>query len=141
MNLDEARHQIQNCLEGMRALYTRPVFDEWIIVGSEANSRGGVLAYSGPRPETFRAELRADVQPLVNEASGREMSPGDFEFTASGPGTRHDAMLKIGPHGFLLCNNTLKSMAEIRSDSLWLKAQPMFFQLSEKFRADPLLSS
>jgi hypothetical protein len=111
-----------------------------MIIASDAKVRGGVLAYSGPRPETFRAELRAEVQPLVTEASGRDLSPGDFEFTLDGAGTRHDAVLKVGADCFLLCNNTLKSMAEIRADPRWLKAQPMFFELSEKFRADPLIA-
>jgi hypothetical protein len=32
-------------------------------------------------------------------------------------------------------------MAEIRLDARWLKAQTVFFELSEKFREDPLETS
>jgi hypothetical protein len=37
-----------------------------------------------------------------------------------------------------MCNNIALSMAEIRADSRWLKAQTAFVALSEKFRSDPL---
>ena len=46
--------------------------------------------------------------------------------------------MKIGATSYLVCNHTTRAMAEIRSDPKWLKAQPVFVELSDKFRADPL---
>ena len=69
---------------------------------------------------------------------GRPLTVGDFEFAQDAAGPRHDALMKIGPSIYLVCNNTSKTMAELRADPQWLKAQAAFFELSEKFRADPL---
>jgi hypothetical protein len=46
--------------------------------------------------------------------------------------------MKIGPASFLVLNHTGKSLAEIRADTRWLAAQAVLFELTEKFRADPL---
>ncbi len=64
--------------------------------------------------------------------------PGDFEFATDAAGTHYDVCMQIGPASFLVCNHTSRAMAEIRRDPQWLKAQAIFFNLSEKFRADPL---
>jgi len=138
MDLATARQHIQGSFERMRALYSRPVFDEWVILAPEAKT-SGVLAYTGPRVEEFRKKLPDDVAPLLGQVGGQKLEVGDFEFTIEGDGTRHDVLLKLGPNSYLVCNNTAKSMAEIRSDSRWLKAQAAFVDLSEKFRSDPLV--
>jgi hypothetical protein len=137
MDLATARQHIQGHLERMRALYFKPVFDEWMILAPGAK-QGGVLAYVGPRIEEFRKTLPADVNPLLALVAGQNLEPGDFEFTNEGGGTRHDVLLKLGASSYLVCNNTAKGMTEIRADPRWLKAQSAFFDLSEKFRADPL---
>ena len=121
----------------MRALYARPVFDEWMILALGAKA-GGVLAYSGPRPDSFRRELTQDVEPLRALVAGRSLTVGDFEFVVEAAGPAHDALMKIGAASYLVCNNTAKSMKEIRTDARWLKAQAVFFELAEKFRAEPL---
>ena len=137
MDLSVARQHIHASFERMRALYTKPVFDEWVIL-TPAAKHGGVLAYSGPRLEEFRQKLPSDVEPLMAQLAGRNLPIGDFEFTHAGDGTRHDALVRLGATSYLVCNNLAKSMAEIRQDPRWLKAQAAFVDLSEKFRSDPL---
>jgi hypothetical protein len=137
MDLETARQHIQSALVRMRALYLKPVFDEWMILDPNAKP-GGVLAYTGPRGESFRPQLSADVAPLRAVVEGRQLTVGDFEFAQDATGPRYDALMKIGASIYLVCNNTAKTMAELRADPQWLKAQAAFFELSEKFRADPL---
>lgn len=136
MDLAAARLQIQNSFSRMDTFYLRPVFDEWAILS--AASKRGVLAYSGPRAENFRQQLPDDSEPLRTIIAGRVLDVGDFEFAAEASGTRYDACLKLGASAYLVCNHTARAMAEIRRDPKWLKAQAVFFDLSQKFRADPL---
>jgi len=137
MDLETARQHIQSALVRMRTLYLKPVFDEWMILDPKAK-HGGILAYSGPRAESFRPQLLADVAPLRAMVEGQQLTIGDFEFAQDAAGPRHDALMKIGESSYLVCNHTIKTMTELRADPQWLKAQPAFFELSEKFRADPL---
>ena len=137
MDLDTARQHIQATLDRMRACYLKPVFDEWAVLASPSRS-GGVVAYSGPRPDTFRANLSADAELLRAATAGRQFAEGDIEFVADAADTRYDAFMKIGPGSYLVLNHTVKTMAEIRADPRWLGAQAVLFELSEKFRADPL---
>jgi len=139
MDLATARQHISGSFERMRALYFKPVFDEWAILAPGAK-QSGLLAYNGPRAEEFRKQLPSDVEPLLAQVAGQNLEPGDFEFTTAGDGTRHDVLLKLGANSYLVGNNTAKSMAEIRADARWLKAQAAFVDLSEKFRADPLVA-
>jgi hypothetical protein len=139
MDLAAARQHIAASLERMRALYFEPVFDEWAIL-APGSQQSGILAYTGPRAEDFRRNLTADVKPLLAQVAGLKLEVGDFEFTNAGDGTRHDVMLKLGANSYLVCNNTEKTMADIRADTRWLKAQAAFVDLSEKFRVDPLVT-
>ena len=136
MDLAAARQHIQKSFSRMDALYLRPLFDEWAILSLEAKQ--GVLAYFGPRPESFRQTFPEDVEPLRTMLAGRPFDPGEFEFASDAGGTRYDACLKIGKTSFLVCNHTTREMAEIRRDPKWLNAQSAFFELCEKFRSDPL---
>lgn len=136
MELTAARQHVQSNFARMDALYKRPVFDEWAVLSSVAKL--GVVAYSGPRVESFRQNLPADVEPLRTIVAGRPFAVGDFEFAPEADGTRYDACMKLGETVYLVCNHTARAMAEIRRDPKWLKAQGVFFELSEKFRADPL---
>ncbi len=121
----------------MRVVYLKPVFDEWAILG-RAPKTGGVLAYSGPRPDAFRRTFGQDVEPLRAVASGQSFSEGDIEFVPDAAKTRYDAFIKIGAASYLVLNHTTRSMAEIRAEPKWLNVQAVLFELSEKFRADPL---
>lgn len=137
MKLDPATTLITAALGRMNALYNKTVFDEWVLVSLQAN-RGSILAYHGPRPESYRRQFTADIAPLRAEMEGKRFAVGDFEFAPEAAGTRFDGCIRIGETGYLICNHTGKSMAEIRRDPSWLQAQKAFVELSEKFRRDPL---
>lgn len=137
MDLDTAKSHIQAAVDRMRAAYLKPVFDEWAILAVPAKT-GGVLAYQGPRPDAFRRNLADDAEPLRARAAGKQFSEGDIEFVPDAADTRYDAFMKIGPASYLILNHTVKTMDEIRADTKWLGAQKALFELSEKFRADPL---
>ena len=137
MDLEIAGNLIQASLDRMRSLYEKPVFDEWMILALSPET-GGVLAYAGPRAETYHKQFSEDVEPLRSMVVGRQFTIGDFEFAMDAAGPRHDALMKIGDGCYLVCNNTGKTMNEIRVSPRWLKAQSAFFDLSEKFREDPL---
>lgn len=137
MDLETARRHIHVCLERMRACYLKPVFDEWAILASPAKS-GGVLVYEGPRPDQFRRNLPDDAELLRVRAAGKQFTEGDIEFVPDAADTRYDAFMKIGPTSYLVLNHTKKTMTEISADTKWLGAQAALFELSEKFRVDPL---
>lgn len=121
----------------MRVCYSQPVFDEWAILAAPAVA-GGIVAYSGPRPDQFRRQLPADAERLRACAAGRNFAEGDLEFVPDAASTRYDAFMKIGPSSYLVLNHTMKTMDEIRAEGNWLGAQAVLFDLTEKFRTDPL---
>lgn len=137
MDLETARRNIELAVERMRACYLQPVFDEWAILSLSGKS-GGIVAYQGPRPDLFRRNLRDDAEPLRAITAGKEFSEGDIEFVPDAADTRYDAFMKVGPSSYVILNHTVKTMTEIRADGKWLAAQAVLFELSEKFRADPL---
>lgn len=137
MDLEIARTHIATTLDRMRVCYLQPVFDEWAILAVPAKS-GGVVAYHGPRPDAFRRNLADDAEPLRAATAGKEFAEGDLEFVPDAGETRYDAFMKIGPASYLVLNHTVRDMKEIRADAKWLGAQAILFELSEKFRADPL---
>jgi hypothetical protein len=137
MELEAARTHIQVALTRMNTAYGQVVFDEWAILGLGGN--GGVHAYVGPRPDRFRKHLPDDAAPLRAEAAAQPSGVGDIVFALEAGGTRYDAFVRLGESSYLVCNHTAKTMAEIRSNPGWLKAQPVLFELGEKFRADPLV--
>lgn len=121
----------------MRASYLQPVFNEWAILAVPAMS-GGIVAYSGQRPDEFRRNLPKDAEPLRAITAGKKFAEGDLEFVPDAADTHYDAFVKIGFVSYLVLNHTVKTMTEIRADAKWLKAQGVLFELSEKFREDPL---
>ena len=137
MNLTDARTTVIRALGRMNSLYNQVVFDEWVLV-KLAQEQGVVLTYDGPRADTYQARFKSDIVPLRAEMDQRAMAVGDFEFVATGDGTHFDACVRLGSASYLFCNNTTKTMADIRKDPLWLSAQKPFVELSGKFRSDPL---
>ena len=137
MNLSDARSAVILTLGRMNALYNKPVFDEWVLV-KLATEQGVILAYDGPRTQTYQRMFKDDIEPLRAEMEKRKMAVGDFEFLHTGDGTLFDACIRLGSASYLFCNNTTKSMTDIRKDALWLSAQKPFVDLSTKFRGDPL---
>ena len=137
MKLAAATDLITAALGRMNALYNQTVFDEWVVIALHPDG-GSILAYRGPRAESYRRQFAADIGPLRAEMAGKHFAVGDFEFAPAAVGTRYDACLRISETGYLIGNHTGKSMAEIRQDARWLQAQKAFVELSSKFRADPL---
>lgn len=138
MELETARRHIQTAVDRMRACYLQAVFDEWAILALGGRN-GGVVAYAGPRPDVFKRRLPEDAEPLRARAAGKEFAEGDIEFVPDAADTRYDAFMKIGPTSYLVLNHTTRTMDEIRADGKWLAAQAVLFELTEKFRADPLV--
>ncbi|HWA26725.1 MAG TPA: hypothetical protein VG734_13790 [Lacunisphaera sp.] len=137
MNLADARTAVVAALGRMNALYQKPLFDEWVLV-KLAKEEGAILAYDGPRADTYQRQFKSDVAPLKNEMLQRQMLVGDFEFSQTAHGTHFDACIRLGPAAYLFCNNIAKSMIDLRKDPLWLEAQKPFAALATKFRSDPL---
>lgn len=137
MNLPDARTAIILAFGQMNSLYQKPLFDEWVLV-KLARTEGAILAYEGPRAESYQRRFKTDIAPLQVEIEGRKMAVGDFAFAPNGYGALYDAFIRLGPAAYLFCNNVAKSMTEIREDPLWLKAQEPFVALATSFREDPL---
>jgi hypothetical protein len=138
MDLATAKHKIEATLHQMRSSYGDDVFNEWAVISLEEKS-WNLVSYSGTRQENFRADLPADLKPLAETSTGKVHAIGDFEFAADAKGTRHDAMMRLGASTYLICNNTTKTMAEIRSKHRWLTTQRSFAAMSETFHSDPLI--
>ena len=64
---------------------------------------------------------------------------GDFEFSRHGVGTGFESFLVLGRGLYLICNNTAETMDAIAKNPKWIGAQVPFVELSERFRADPLV--
>ncbi|MDB6114256.1 MAG: hypothetical protein JWQ62_1201 [Lacunisphaera sp.] len=137
MNLDTARATVIAALGRMDHLYNKPVFDEWVLV-KLASSQGAILAYSGPRADTYQKKFKDDIVLLRAELEQQKLSVGDFAFVHGADGTQYDACIRLGPGAYLFCSHTAKTMDDIRRDPLWREAQVPFAQLSELFRQDPL---
>lgn len=138
MNLADAHSTITLALGRMTALYSSPVFDEWVLV-KISKEQNAILSYDGPRAESYKKNFKDDILPLRAELDQRPMAVGDFAFALSAKGTGFDACIRLGPASYLFCNNTVKSIEDIRQSPRWLEAQKPFAALSGKFREDPLV--
>ncbi|HET7535601.1 MAG TPA: hypothetical protein VFJ90_04050 [Candidatus Didemnitutus sp.] len=137
MTLDEARTLIIATLGRMNAIYTGTLFDEWVLVSMKPD-RGTILAYGGPRAESFKKTFNSDIHPLRAEMSDEKLAIGDFIFAAAAAKVQHDACMRIGGASYLFCNNTTKTMNDIRQNPLWRDAQVPFVKMSEQFRDNPV---
>jgi hypothetical protein len=138
MILADAIALIRPQMQRLDALYGRPLFDEWAVLALDAQGVATVAAYVGPREKAFASELGADTRALREAAARRECEPGDFEFVLDAAGAHLDAFIRLGPAVYLVCNHTAGTMDEVRRDPAWKKAQPAWFTLAERFRADPV---
>lgn len=138
MNLADARNHIVLALGRMTALYQKPVFDEWMLVKLSAD-QNAILGYEGPRSDSYQKKFREDIIPLRTALDQSNMAVGDFAFAHDAKGTGFDSCIRLGPASYLFCNNTTKSMEEIRKSPFWLAAQKPFVDLSGKFREDPVV--
>ncbi|MCC5807931.1 MAG: hypothetical protein JJU00_16510 [Opitutales bacterium] len=124
-------------MNAMEALYGRPVFDEWAIVGI-SGSKGRIIYYNGPRSAEFGEALARDLRHLRQHVGNGRLQPGDFEFSREAEGTGFDAVVAMGGDIYLLCNHTGSAFAALAEDPLWRKAQVPFVDLTEAFRMEPL---
>lgn len=140
MTLEKATKLIESCAEQMNAWYKRIVFDEWAVI-SLADRKCRVLAYIGPRRHGFQKNFLTDVAALQEGLVNPGYSVGDFDFARNGMGSAFESLMVVGRGIYLICNNTVQSMDSITKDPLWLGTQVPFVELSEKFRANPLVSA
>jgi len=138
MTLDQANKQIAACADQMNARYKKTVFDEWAIISLEEH-KGHLLSYIGPRKAGFQKNFLTDAGSLRAGMLTQKYEPGDFEFARHGVGTGFESFMVLGKGIFLICNNTVQSMDGITQDPHWLSAQEPFVDLSELFRANPLV--
>jgi hypothetical protein len=139
MTIDQALKLIQSCAEQMDERYKKVVFDEWAII-SLADQKGRLLAYIGPRKSGFQKNFPTDAGPLRAGLLAGESNVGDFDFARHGVGTGFESFMVLGEGIFLICNNTVQSMDAITKDPLWIGAQVPFVELSDKFRANPVVA-
>jgi len=139
MTLEQAKKLIKTCALQMHARYQKPVFDEWAVI-SLADSKGRILAYIGPRKEGFKKNFLEDAGSLRVGLMTDQYQAGDFDFARHGVGTSFESFMVLGKGLYLICNNTTESMDAISKDAHWIEAQVPFVELSDKFRADPLVS-
>lgn len=139
MTLDEAINSIKTCAVQMDACYGKSVFDEWAVV-SLAENKARVLAYLGPRNDEFLQNFVKDLGALRAGLLGGKYGIGDFEFSRDAAGTHFEAFMVLGHGLYLICNNTRESMDIITKNPRWLGAQVPFAELSEKVRANPLVT-
>src|SRR5271169_5169476 len=139
MTLDQVTKLIESCAAQMNSRYKKVVFDEWAVI-SLAYKKVHLLAYIGPRKLGFQENFLADAGSLKSGLVDKEYNVGDFEFARHGVGTGFESFMVLGEGIFLICNNTASSMDGITQDPLWLAAQVPFVELSEQFRADPLMN-
>jgi hypothetical protein len=138
MNTAAATDHIRQQLARMDALYARPLFDEWALLGLGASGDATLHAYVGPREATFKTELPADTIALRTAQALRNYEIGDFEFALNAAGLAIDAFLRVGPAHYLVTNHTPGTMDDVRRDPRWKQAQVVWVQLGDTFRADPL---
>ena len=138
MDLETAKNTIEATFRSMRSAYGDNVFNEWAIISLTEKS-WNLVCYVGARGPSFESDLPADLKPLADTSTGKVHAIGDFEFAANAHGRNHDAMMRLGPSAYLICNNTEKAMAEIRAKHRWLATQRFFVGMSGVFHANPLV--
>ncbi len=138
MTLEKAIATIEDHLGRMDALYGKPVFNEWAVV-AVFDRKGLILHYVGSRREDLQQTFAEDIRHFKAEMLSGGQYIGHFDFSPDASGQMYDAYVVLGEGCFLICNNTLQSMAGITKDPRWLLAQAPFAELSDVFRSTPLV--
>ena len=100
MTLEKADKLIKACIDKMKEIYKRPVFDEWAVV-SNADTGGLVLAYEGPRVEKVQKGFIDDLRFILSDMTSGQYQPGDFVFSRNADGANFDAFIVVGEGLFL----------------------------------------
>jgi len=139
MILSQALDSVKRCSENMNARYGKVVFDEWAIVSLQ-RGKERIVAYQGPRKENFQKNFVNDLGGLRADVLTTKHEPGHFDFARHAVGTTFEAFVCVGDELYVICNNTQTSMTEITKDGRWLDAQKAFAELTDAFRAAPLVA-
>jgi hypothetical protein len=137
MNLADAHSTVSATLARMNSAFGQPVFNEWVLVSLRAD-RGAILAYEGPRADSYKKQFTFDIASLLREIASQKLSVGDFAFAAAAHGTHYDACMRLGESSYLFCNHTERTMSEIRQSATWLSAQKSWAEMGARFAGDPL---
>ncbi len=138
MTHTEALKIIRAQLTHLDALYGSVVFDEWALLAVDAKGDATIAGYSGPRAASFASEVATDARVLREAVALKTYEVGDFEFVHDAEGAHLDAFLRAGPAAYLVCNHMDGTMEKVRAGERWRKAQVAWFNLAERFRADPV---
>jgi hypothetical protein len=138
MTLDESVATVRSYLTRMDAAGGEVIFDEWALL-TVFGGKARILHYHGPRREAMPSALAEDLGSFAHDlvVGGQDM--GHFEFSPTAAGRAFDAYVVVGEGAYLICNNTTRSMADIREHPNWKRAQVPFAELSERFRTNPLM--
>lgn len=137
MNVADAHAVILQHLGRVNSLYGQPVFNEWVLVAMR-NPGGAILAYEGPRAESYKRQFPTDIASMQRELADEKLAVGDFLFAREAHGTHYDACIRLGETSYLFCNHTQRTMTDIRLSPHWLAAQKAWVELCQRFAADPL---
>jgi len=137
MNLADARQLVATTFARMNTAQGETVFNEWVLVSLRPEG-GAILAYDGPRATKYKQHFTRDLGSLTRELSEQKLGIGDFIFANDATGSHYDACLRLGPSSYLFANHLTRTMAEIRENPLWLQAQKIWVEASQRFAADPL---
>lgn len=137
MTLDDARKAIHTALARVNTAYGQEVFNEWVLVSLRAD-RGVILAYEGPRAESFKQRFTFDMAAMMKELAGQKLSVGDFAFATTAEGTNYDGCMRVGDTSYLFCNHTERTMDDIRENPLWRAAQKPWVEFSQVIATDPV---
>lgn len=137
MDLPTAESLIDSYFRRFNTTYLHTLFEEWAILGL-GSSGEKLIAYHGARRESYRLQIPRDSRPLRTAMDKRKYEVGDFEFAIEAEGAGYDACIKVGDAAYLVFNHLGATMDQLRKDPQWLKVQPLWFELAQKFREDPL---
>ena len=149
MTLSETISYVREMLGRMNEVYGDTFFDEFAIMEFHAENREQrqaatfqIYHYEGPREERFHEDFVTDSAGIRNaltmHGDAWRKSGGQFNFTNHGAGEKFDVAMCLRPRIFLFCNNTKKSLAELRESPNWSAPVEVFLEISAEFTATPL---
>jgi hypothetical protein len=143
MKLPEATSLIMESTAQMNMIDQHVVFDELAIVHA-IDEKLYLCWYRGTRGQEYILNFKKDTALLKKESLSRfsnHYETGAYEFVVDATGSQAESFLVIGENLYLILTNTQRTMAEIASSPLWLKAQTVFVEMCERFRCDPAIVS
>lgn len=139
ITLTAAVQRIHGQLNKMDGVSGQKIFDEFSVVRI-IQGKLRIESYFGPRQmESFRETFMSDISPIRQRLlESDEEEVGSFYFDNEAEGSLFDAFMKIGPDSYVIFNNILFSMTQLKSERGWIKAQVHFADLANLFMRSPL---